>query len=45
LHPVLMSGAYTEEAENPIGNDLEFGLDRILDGIEHYIKQKPAYPT
>ncbi|MDF2722582.1 MAG: TetR family transcriptional regulator [Paenibacillus sp.] len=45
LHPVLMSGAYTEEAENPIGNDLEFGLDRILDGIEHYIKQKPANPT
>ncbi|QAY65775.1 TetR/AcrR family transcriptional regulator [Paenibacillus protaetiae] len=40
LHPVLHSGAYTEEADNPIGDDLEFGLDRILDGFEHYLKLK-----
>ncbi|RKN85941.1 TetR/AcrR family transcriptional regulator [Paenibacillus ginsengarvi] len=42
LHPVLMSGAYTDEAENPIGDDLDFGLERILDGIEHYMRQKTA---
>jgi AcrR family transcriptional regulator len=40
LHPILMAGAYTDEAENPIGNDLDFGLERILDGIEHYLKMK-----
>ncbi|MWC30265.1 TetR/AcrR family transcriptional regulator [Paenibacillus sp. MMS18-CY102] len=40
LYPVLMSGAYTDEADNPINNDLEFGLERILDGIEHYLQQK-----
>lgn len=40
LHPVIQSGVYTEEVESPIGNDLEFGLDRILDGIEHYVKLK-----
>lgn len=40
LYPILMSGAYTEEADNPIGDDLDFGLQRILDGIEHYLQQK-----
>ncbi|MEH7503431.1 TetR/AcrR family transcriptional regulator [Neobacillus drentensis] len=42
LYPVLMSGAYTEEneGENTIGNDFDFGLERILDGIEHYILSK-----
>jgi AcrR family transcriptional regulator len=40
LHPILMSGAYTDEADNPIGDDLDFGLERILDGIEHYLQQK-----
>jgi AcrR family transcriptional regulator len=42
LYPVLMSGAYTEEneGENTIGNDFDFGLERILDGIEHYLLSK-----
>jgi AcrR family transcriptional regulator len=42
LYPILMSGAYTDEADNPIGDDLDFGLERILDGIEHYLKQKTS---
>lgn len=42
LYPVLMSGAYTEEnkEENTIENDFDFGLERILDGIEHYLLSK-----
>jgi len=42
LHPIVMSGAYTDEFEgaNPIGDDFEFGLDRILDGIGHYLAVK-----
>ncbi|MEH7331555.1 TetR/AcrR family transcriptional regulator [Neobacillus drentensis] len=42
LYPVLMSGAYTEEnkEENTIGDDFDFGLERILDGIEHYLLTK-----
>ncbi|RJE85168.1 TetR/AcrR family transcriptional regulator [Paenibacillus sp. 1011MAR3C5] len=40
LYPVVMAGAYTEEADNPIGDDLAFGLERILDGIEQYIEMK-----
>jgi AcrR family transcriptional regulator len=42
LYPVLMSGAYTEENEdeNTIGDDFDFGLERILDGIEHYLLSK-----
>lgn len=40
LHPIVMSGAYTDDTENPIDNDLEFGLERILDGIEQYIEMK-----
>lgn len=40
LHPLLMSGAYTDEADNPIGDDLDFGLERILDGLEHYLQLK-----
>ncbi|RTE00548.1 TetR/AcrR family transcriptional regulator [Paenibacillus whitsoniae] len=41
LYPVIMSGAYTgeNEEENNVGNDLDFGLERILDGIEHYLKR------
>ncbi|MGV3464216.1 MAG: TetR/AcrR family transcriptional regulator [Heyndrickxia sp.] len=44
LYPVLMSGAYTEdnEDENPVGDDFDFGLERILDGIEHYLTFKKA---
>ncbi|MFB7142354.1 TetR/AcrR family transcriptional regulator [Gottfriedia sp. NPDC056225] len=42
LYPVIMSNVYIEDhpENNPIGNDFEFGLERILDGIEHYIKLK-----
>ncbi|RUT33596.1 TetR/AcrR family transcriptional regulator [Paenibacillus zeisoli] len=39
LHPVIMSGAYTgeNESESGVGDDVEFGLQRILDGIEQYL--------
>ncbi|QWU17961.1 transcriptional regulator, TetR family [Paenibacillus sophorae] len=39
LYPVVMSGAYTgeNEEENTVGNDFDFGLERILDGIAYYL--------
>ncbi|MCM3626915.1 TetR/AcrR family transcriptional regulator [Paenibacillus glycanilyticus] len=42
LQPIIASGVYTEEnpADNPIGNDFDFGLERILDGVEHYLASK-----
>ncbi|MFD1953202.1 TetR/AcrR family transcriptional regulator [Paenibacillus thailandensis] len=40
LYPLVMSGAYTDEADNPIGDDLDFGLERILDGLEAYLRLK-----
>lgn len=42
LYPLIISGVYTGENENEIteGNDLDFGLERILDGIEHYLSTK-----
>jgi AcrR family transcriptional regulator len=44
LHPIVMSGTYTgeneNENENNVGNDFDFGLERILDGIEHYLASK-----
>lgn len=42
LYPILMSGVYTEENEedNTIEDDFDFGLERILDGIEHYLLSK-----
>ncbi|KKO54128.1 TetR/AcrR family transcriptional regulator [Paenibacillus sp. DMB20] len=46
LHPLIMSGAYVGETENehgnesPIADDLDFGTERILDGIEHYLETK-----
>ncbi|WP_409345399.1 TetR/AcrR family transcriptional regulator [Paenibacillus sp. MBLB4367] len=42
LYPTIMSGAYTgeNESENSVGNDFDFGLERILDGIEHYLATK-----
>lgn len=42
LQPLIASGVYTEEnpADNPIGNDFDFGLERILDGIEFYLAGK-----
>lgn len=44
LHPIVMSGAYTgeNEGEAAVDNDLEFGLERILDGIEQYLNQKKS---
>ncbi|TFE31527.1 TetR/AcrR family transcriptional regulator [Cohnella luojiensis] len=40
LYPVIHSGAYTDDTDSPIGNDLDFGLERILDGIAHYLENK-----
>ncbi|RKP55037.1 TetR/AcrR family transcriptional regulator [Cohnella endophytica] len=42
LQPVVMSGAYTDEGQNEedVINDFEFGLERILDGIEQYVNRK-----
>ncbi|WP_353948279.1 TetR/AcrR family transcriptional regulator [Sporolactobacillus sp. Y61] len=43
LHSVVASGVYTDEMEyenddvSDIGNDFDFGLERILDGIDHYL--------
>ncbi|BBN97716.1 TetR/AcrR family transcriptional regulator [Sporolactobacillus terrae] len=42
LHSVVASGAYTDENQSSedAGDDIEFGLKRILDGIEQYLKKK-----
>lgn len=42
LYPLVMAGVYTEEdpENNPVGNDFDFGLERILDGIEAYLSTK-----
>ncbi|WP_276353193.1 TetR/AcrR family transcriptional regulator [Cohnella caldifontis] len=42
LHPIVESGVYTEESkeENSVGDDFDFGLERILDGIEAYLNAK-----
>jgi len=39
LQPIIASGVYTEEdnKSNNVGDDFDFGLERILDGIEHYL--------
>ncbi|WP_040950175.1 TetR/AcrR family transcriptional regulator [Gorillibacterium massiliense] len=46
LSPIVMSGTYTgendPENEEQYGNDIDFGLERILDGIEHYLHQKQS---
>jgi AcrR family transcriptional regulator len=44
LHPIIQSGTYTEDNadENTVGNDFDFGLERILDGIEHYLVTKTS---
>ncbi|MCD1261851.1 TetR/AcrR family transcriptional regulator C-terminal domain-containing protein [Paenibacillus athensensis] len=44
LYPMIQSGAYTDEHEgqNTVGDDMEFGLARILDGIEHYLNGKKS---
>ncbi|NOU70976.1 TetR family transcriptional regulator [Paenibacillus sp. LMG 31458] len=46
LQPVVQAGGYSaeEESENDnekfYGNEFDFGLERILDGIEHYVISK-----
>ncbi|REE67979.1 TetR family transcriptional regulator [Paenibacillus taihuensis] len=42
LHPIVASGAYTgeNESENTVGNDFDFGLERILDGIQAFLDRK-----
>lgn len=42
LHPIVMSGVYAGEHEDEDAalNDLDFGLERILDGIEYYLHAK-----
>ncbi|PQP89998.1 TetR family transcriptional regulator, partial [Paenibacillus sp. AR247] len=42
LYPIVMSGVYSgeKEDENSVGDDLEFGLERMLDGIEQYLNRK-----
>ncbi|XID95548.1 TetR/AcrR family transcriptional regulator [Paenibacillaceae bacterium WGS1546] len=42
LHAVIQSGAYTEENENQAEDERDFGLERILDGIQHYLEFKKA---
>jgi AcrR family transcriptional regulator len=44
LHGIVVSGVYTGEFEsgNTVGNDFDFGLERILDGIEHYLSRKTS---
>lgn len=43
LHQMVASGVYTDENTDEagdVGDDFEFGLERILDGIEHYLEEK-----
>ncbi|MFB9329973.1 TetR/AcrR family transcriptional regulator [Paenibacillus aurantiacus] len=42
LHPLMISGAYTgtDEDADEMFNDFDFGLERILDGVEHYMAGK-----
>jgi AcrR family transcriptional regulator len=40
LYPVVQSGAYTGEADSSLDDDLDFGLERILDGIAVYLDAK-----
>jgi AcrR family transcriptional regulator len=42
LYPFIASGVYTgeQEQDNPIRDDLDFGLERILDGMAFYLERK-----
>ncbi|MFC4596828.1 TetR/AcrR family transcriptional regulator [Cohnella hongkongensis] len=42
LHPLVMSGTYAgeNEQESTVGDDFDFGLERILDGIQRYLDAK-----
>jgi len=44
LHPIVLSGTYAgeNEAENPVGNDFDFGLERILDGVQSYLDARKS---
>lgn len=44
LYPIVSSGAYTDDnaAENNVGDDFDFGLERILDGIELYLNARKS---
>ncbi len=40
LHSLVATGVYTDEnKDDNIEDDFEFGLERILDGIENYLKK------
>ncbi|MGE8206872.1 TetR/AcrR family transcriptional regulator [Heyndrickxia sp. NPDC080065] len=45
LYPLIMSGTYTGEniEETNDDDDFDFGLERILDGIEHYLELKKKH--
>ena len=44
LHPVVLAGAYSAENDKEddisYGYEFDFGLERIIDGIQHYITLK-----
>ncbi|MBO7748937.1 TetR family transcriptional regulator [Paenibacillus sp. MWE-103] len=46
LYPIVMSGIYggEREAESTVGDDLAFGLERILDGVEQYLERRRQAP-
>lgn len=41
LYPLVMSGIYAgeREEESTVGDDMDFGLERILDGVEQYLER------
>ncbi|MDQ8738127.1 TetR/AcrR family transcriptional regulator [Paenibacillus sp. LHD-38] len=45
LAPIVLSGAYTGENDsaNTVGDDFDFGLERILDGIADYLEHKKLF--
>jgi AcrR family transcriptional regulator len=48
LHPLVMAGGYVDESgaalptEGFVADDATFGLERILDGIQHYLELDAA---
>lgn len=44
LYPIVMSGTYAGENEqtSTVGDDFDFGLERILDGVQHYLDTRKA---
>ncbi|QHT59047.1 TetR/AcrR family transcriptional regulator [Paenibacillus lycopersici] len=47
LYPIVMSGIYAgeRESESTVGDDMNFGLERILDGIEQYLARRGKLPA